>query len=214
MPIKLRSKRLPKKNILRINDIPLVEWAVRALNGVKGIDEVIVYCSMPEIIDKHITSPHTTIKRCDCLDTDDSNFHTIMNYLLKTDKQHADYWVWHHATSPFITSKTIQNMLDTVLDPNSMYDSAFAVYKLQKYVWYMNHWLNFSPTEIGFTQTTEPIYIETSGPWVFNEKYFLSTGRRVSPRKYMKVVPFVEGIDIDTREEFDLAKKIKGGETK
>jgi len=212
IPIKIQSKRLPKKNLLKINDKPLVEWAISALDGVKGCEETIVYCSYSYLIDKYITSPHKTIKRCTCLDTPDSNFHSIMKYLTEVDEQHADVWIWHHATSPFITTETIQDMLDKVMDPKTPYDSAFAVYKLPKFAWYMGHPLNFTPSDIGFTQTVEPIYIETSGPWIFSEKHFKETGKRVTKQPYMKVVSFEEGIDIDTRVEFELARKIKEAE--
>jgi CMP-N-acetylneuraminic acid synthetase len=211
VPIKLRSKRLPKKNILKINGKSLVEWAVRALNGVEGIDEVIVYCSYPSIIEKYIESPCNIVKRCTCLDEDDANFHSIMKWITEKDDIHADYWVWHHATAPFIKSETIQDILDKVTTKELHYDSGFSAFKLQKYVWYMPNqppWLNFYPKEIGFTQTVEPIYVETSGPWVFPESLFETRKRRVGRTPYIKVVPFSEGIDIDTKEEFELAKAI------
>lgn len=201
----MASKRLPNKNIMKICNVPLVEWSVKALNGVKEIDEVIVYCS-DEKIDEYITSQHKTIIRSKSLDEEDKNIHHIINALLESEK--SDIWIIHHATSPFIMPQTIRDMLYKVADKNTVYHSAFAVVKHQKYAWYMGNPLNFEVGDIGFTQTTEPVYIETSGPFIFYEDLFKVSNQRVSRDPYIKVVPFHEGIDIDTKEDFDLAKVV------
>jgi CMP-N-acetylneuraminic acid synthetase len=203
VPIKMKSKRLPGKNIMKIKDKTLVEWSIETLNKVKKIDEIIVYCSDKKI-EEYIVSRHRTILRPRSLDEDDKNIKHIMMSLL--EKEHADIWIILHATSPFISSETISEMLEKVT--KGMYHSSFAVVKHQKYVWYMGEPLNFNPKDIGFTQTTEPVYLETSGPFVFYEEGFKKTGKRVSNDPYIKVVSMFEGIDIDTKEDFELAKII------
>jgi len=205
VPIKMNSKRMPDKNIMKIKNKTLIEWAVSELNKVKNIDEVIVYCSDKKV-DDFIQSKHNTIIRDKSLDEDDKNIHDIMNNLLRIKK--SDIWIIHHATSPFIKAKTIEDMLERVVDKKTIYHSSFAVVRHQKYAWYMGNPLNFDVKNIGFTQTTEPIYIETSGPFIFYEDLFKKTGRRVSSDPYIKVVSMFEGVDIDTKEDFDLAKMI------
>lgn len=211
VPIKMNSKRLPGKNMMEINDIPLVEWTVKTLNKVEDIDDIIVYCSDEKIKD-YILSPYTFVKRDSILDYDDKNIHDIFRHLITQDDIHSTYFVLQHCTSPFIQSSTLQDMIHKVADPNLSYDSAFAVTKHQKFAWHMNKPLNFIPNDIGFTQTTEPIYIESSGPFVFREDYFMSNNSRYGRDRYMKIIPFTEGIDIDNREDFELAKLI--GESK
>jgi len=207
VPVKLNSKRLPYKNIMKINDVPIIEWTINTLNKIEKIDEIIVYCS-DESIENHIKSKHTFIKRDKILDRDDKNIHDIFNHMFKEDNIHSDYWLLQHCTSPFIKKETMQDMIDKVISNKYPYSSAFAVTKHQKYSWYMGKPLNFCIKNIGFTQTTEPIYIETSGPWIFKEKSFLENGDRVSKDYYMKIVPFEEGIDIDNKDDFELAKLI------
>jgi len=205
VPIKLGSKRLHNKNIMEIDGTPLVEWSIKALNGVEEIDEVIVYCSDKKV-DDYISSPHRTIIRSKSLDEEDKNIHHIMNALLEVE--HSDIWVIHHATSPFISSETIEGMLHKVMDQGTIYHSSFAVVKHQQFAWYMGNPLNFEVENIGFTQTTEPVYMETSGPFIFYEDLFKLSSRRVSSDPYIKVVSFREGIDIDNKEDFVLAKII------
>ena len=43
VPVKMNSKRLYGKNMMKINDIPLIEWTVRTLNNVEDIDTIIIY---------------------------------------------------------------------------------------------------------------------------------------------------------------------------
>lgn len=203
VPIKMNSKRLPNKNIMEIKGKPLVEWTVSALNKVEAIDEIIVYCS-DGIIDNYIKSPHKTIIRPTELDEDDKNIKHIVKSLLEVE--HADIWVIQHATSPFIRPETISEMLEKVM--TGTYHSSFATIRHQKYAWYMGEPLNFKPDDIGLTQTTEPVYVETGGPFVFYEEVFRRTNKRVSSDAYIKVVPMFEGIDIDTKEDFELAKLI------
>lgn len=205
VPIKLNSKRLPNKNIQKIQNKTLIEWVVSELNKVKYIDEIIVYCS-DKNVDDFIESKHKTILRDKSLDEDDKNIHNIMDALLVEEQ--ADIWIIQHATSPFIRAKTIEDMLEKVIDKETIYHSSFAVVKHQKYAWYMGNPLNFDLENIGFTQTTEPIYMETSGPFIFYDELFKKTRRRVSSDPYIKVISVFEGIDIDTKEDFDLAKII------
>lgn len=207
VPVKLNSKRLPLKNIKKINGKPLIEWTVETLNKVEEISEIIVYCS-DEDIENYITSEHTFIKRNPMLDRDDMNIHNILNTLIIEDDIHSDFWILQHCTSPFIKSDTISDMINKVVSGEYHYDSAFSVNKYQKYGWYMGKPLNFNTHNIGFTQTTEPIYIETSGPYIFTEEQYTRTGNRIGSRPYMKVIHFIEGIDIDTKEDFELAKLI------
>ncbi len=204
VPIRMNSKRLQNKNIMKINGKTLVEWSINALSKVRGIDEVIVYCS-DEKIEEYIDTEHKFIKRPKELDEDDKNIHDIIKALIK--KEHADIWIMHHATSPLIKSETIEEMLKKVVKRDT-YHSSFAVVRHQNFAWYMGEPLNFKTDKIGFTQTTEPVYIETSGPYIFYEDLFKRTNKRVSNDPYIKVVSIFEGIDIDTKEDFELAKLI------
>jgi len=205
VPIRLNSKRIPLKNIKEINGKSLVEWTIKTLNEVKEIDEIIVYCS-DEIIKKYIISNYTLILRDPILDGDDKNIHDILHYLIEIDNIHSDYWIIQQCTSPFIKPETIRDVIDNVLYKG--YDSAFTVVEHRKHGWFNNKELNFNIRNIGFTQTANPIYTETSGPYMFKEKHFLDTNSRVSDNHYMKIVPFMEGIDIDNKEDLELAEII------
>ena len=209
VPIKMKSKRLKNKNFLEINGESLVEHAVSCLNKVKHLDDLIVYSAYPSIVDNHIKSPHRSIKRCPCLETDDADFHMVMKYLTTVDDQHADIWIWHQCTSPFIKAETIQEMLDTVLDEGNQLTSALSVVEIRKQCWYLGQPLNFELGNIGKTDYIQPIFMET-GTYIFPESIYREKGRRVTSNRYYRVVDFMEGLDIDYQWEYNLAKKIGG----
>jgi len=209
IPVKIFSDRCSGKNIRLLNGVPAIEWVVAALNKVDEIDETIVYCSDP-MIEGFITSPHRFVQRCECLDTNDKNFHDIFKYLTEVDNIHSDLWVLHHATSPFVRPETIREMLKMVTLHD--FDSAFLTYKLQKYMWMLGKPFGWTRNDIGSTQLIEPMYVEASGPYIFPEQLFRDRNRRTGRFPYMKVSSIFEAWDIDTEDDFKMAKLIAKGE--
>jgi CMP-N-acetylneuraminic acid synthetase len=58
------------------------------------------------------------------------------------------------------------------------------------------------------TQDLAPVLMEQSGLYVFTRELFESTGARVGPDPYIQLVDAVEGHDIDTEVEFDVAEAL------
>ena len=57
----------------------------------------------------------------------------------------------------------------------------------------------------------EPVFAETSGFFVFTRELWEKHRRRIGFRPYMVEVNDIEAVDIDTQEDFDLARMIAGG---
>ena len=55
-----------------------------------------------------------------------------------------------------------------------------------------------------------PIYVETSGFFIFEKEIFTKHRRRIGFKPYIQVVDSMEAIDIDTKEDYDFACKIIG----
>lgn len=50
VPSKLNSERVPRKNVRKLGNVPLVNYALRTLNQVKQLDDIIIFASEPSII--------------------------------------------------------------------------------------------------------------------------------------------------------------------
>lgn len=203
IPSKLNSERVPRKNIISLGNIPLVNYVVRTLNEVKLIDNIIIFASEPSItkfIEKGLS--YTYMERPPYLDKDEAKMRDFVGEFLKREK--AEIIVLLHITSPFITPETVSECLEHVVSRN--YDSAFAAIELKGFAWYHGKPLNYSLDKpIPRTQDIEPVVFEQSGLYVFGRELFEATRRRIGHKPYIKFVDRFEGHDIDTLEDLDLA---------
>lgn len=200
MPIKTNNERLPGKNTKVLGERPLLQWQLEALKDA-GVEQIFVFCS-DRSIDKYLLPGTTFLLRPDELDLPTSNFTQIFDSFIK--KIDADIYIYAHATAPFIESDTIKDCLDKVL--SGKYDSAFCATRIQDFLWKNGSPLNFDATNLPRSQDLDIIYRETSGVYVFTKDVFLTYRRRIGMKPYIKEVNIKEAVDINTIEDFELAK--------
>jgi len=201
VPIKLKNERLPNKNTKLLGNKPLVHYVLNELLKVKDIECVYVYCSN-ETIMEYLPKGVRFLKRDSLLDLPTSNFTQILDSFILQVK--ADFYVYAHATAPFLTSTTIEDCLNNV--KSGKFDSAFTATKIQDFLWTGDKPLNFDVACIPRSQDLEPIYKETSGVYILSYEQYVKTHRRVGNFPYIKEVGFKEAIDINTPEDFKIAE--------
>lgn len=203
VPIRLNSKRVVGKNLKMLGNEPLMCYVLKTLTEVRGLDEIYVYCSSEEI-KEYLPKGVRFLKRDSRLDGDEIIGAEIYeSFISEID---ADMYVLVHTTSPFLKAETIQKAIDQV--KTEEYDSALSVEKKQTFVWYNGKPLNYSLDFVPRTQELEPVYIETSAFFMFKKSLWKEHKRRVGDKPYFAVIDNVEGIDIDTLQDFELAEKI------
>lgn len=205
VPIKLNSQRLPHKNILEIGGHPLCWHICNSLLQIKLINEVYVFCS-DEKIKNYIPEGIHFLKRSTELDRDSTKGFQIYDAFIK--KIDADIYVLAHTTSPFVKAQSITNALSHVVSGAN--DSAFSAEKVQTFAWYKNKPINYQLTDVPRTQDMEPIWIETSGFYIFRKEIYTKSRRRIGFMPYIQEVSGIEAIDIDEAIDFELACKLIG----
>ncbi len=203
VPIKLNSQRLANKNILPLGDQPLSWYVFNNLLGIEKIDEVCVFCSDEKVIN-YLPNGVKFIKRNSRLDGDTIKGNEIYESFINTVD--SDIYILAHTTSPFMTQKSVENALTKVL--SGEYDSALSVQKKQTFIWYKGQTLNYESNNIPRTQDIEPIFIETSGFYIFEKQHYLESGRRIGYSPYFQELDDIEAIDIDTKEDYEFALHI------
>ena len=204
VPMKLTNRRLPQKNTKCFrNGKPLCWYILSSLTEVKEIDEIYVYCSDPQIVN-FIPPGVKYLERSKSLDQDT----TSMNEVLKafSEDVKSDIYVMTHTTSPFISPLSISRGLDAVL--SGEYDSAFAVKKLQDFLWKDGKPLNYSLDSIPRTQDLPVLYEETSGFYIYQDHVIRTLGRRIGDNPFLVEVDEVESIDIDEPGDFMIAEAV------
>lgn len=204
VPMKLNNRRLPQKNTrVFTNGKPLCYYILSTLLTVKEIDEVYVYCSSP-LITEYIPEGITYLKRSEELDRDTTKMNEVLSCFAA--EVPADIYVMTHTTAPFISADSIRKGLSAV--QGGAYDSAFAVKKLQDFLWKDGIPFNYVLTDIPRTQDLEPIYEETSGFYIYKAEVMTKLNRRIGEKPCLVEVGEIESIDIDEAEDFEIADAV------
>ena len=122
----------------------------------------------------------------------------------------ADIYVAALTTAPFMTAASIDAAVSKV--QSGEYDSAFSAQKIQTFVWYQGKPLNYSPQSIPRTQDLDPVLVETSGFFAFRKELWTRYKRRIGLNPYIQIVDDMEAVDIDTRQDYELAQKLMKGD--
>lgn len=204
VPMKLNNRRLPQKNTKSFtNGKPLCYYILSTLLTVSGVDEVYVYCSNPDI-KEFIPEGVKYLKRSESLDQDTTKMNEVLQ-CFAADIQ-ADIYVMTHTTAPFISKESIEKGLNAVV--SGEFDSAFAAKKLQDFLWKDGIPFNYELNDIPRTQDLEPLYEETSGFYIYKSSVMTELNRRIGDKPFIVEVGEIESIDIDEKEDFEIADAI------
>ena len=204
VPMKLNNKRLPQKNTRSFtNGKPLCYYILSTLLKVKGIDEIYVYCSNPDI-KEYLPDGIKYLERSKSLDQDSTKMNEVLQ-CFATDV-YADIYVMTHTTAPFVSVKSIERGLNAV--KKEEYDSAFAAKKLQDFLWKDGVPFNYELNNIPRTQDLEVLYEETSGFYIYERSIMTDMNRRIGTKPCIIEVSEIESIDIDEAEDFVIADAV------
>jgi CMP-N-acetylneuraminic acid synthetase len=204
VPIKLKSQRLPGKNLLPLMGKPMCYHIFETLLKSKYIYKTYVYCS-DESIKEYVPQKVEFLKRPERLDKDEVKGLEIYQEFIREVR--ADVYVLAHATSPFLRTKSIDNAIKKVLSGG--YDSAFSAQKIQTFSWYNGKPINYKLQDVPRTQDIKPVLVETSGFYIFR-KNVIEGGRRIGEKPWIEIVSNIEAIDVDEKEDYEIALKISG----
>lgn len=204
VPMKLNNRRLPQKNTKRFTGgKPLCYYILKTMLTVVGVDEVYVYCSNPDIR-KFLPKGVHYLQRSEKLDLDTTSMTEVLRCFAETVS--ADVYVMSHATAPFIKKESIEKGLQAVL--SGMYDSSFAVKRVQDFMWLDGKPLNYELNKIPRTQDLPTMYAETSGFYIYKKDVVMRLNRRIGEKPFMVEVGEIESIDIDEAEDFLIADAV------
>lgn len=202
VPIRLNNERLPNKNLLDLGGKPLCWHLLEELTKSEYIRDIFVYCS-DERITNFIPSKVKFVKRDSVLDGNQVKGNEI--YRKFVQELDADLYVLAHVTSPFLKVESVDNAIKKILE--SDFDSALSVQKIQTYSWFKQKPINYDINDVARTQNLEPMFVETSGFFIFAKDMVLNN-RRLGNKPHFQVVNAFEALDIDEKQDFEFAKVI------
>lgn len=204
VPIKMNNERLPGKNVLPLAGKPLCQYVLGELLSMEGIDGVYVFCSNP-VISEYIQDGITVIPREERLNA----FHTKINDVIAAFDLiiDADIYIYAQVTSPFLKKEKLTEGLQAVL--SGKYDSALSVKCIRDFLWSDNERpLNYDPADIARTQDLKPYWQETGGFYIYKRELMEKYHRRTGFAPYFVEMTEIESVDIDYKDDYELAKAI------
>ena len=156
IPVRLGSKRVPKKNLRLINGKPMVAYAIEAAKGSKIIDEIYIN-SESKILEKiasewNVNFYHRKAELAiDTASSDEFNYDFLIN-------NECDALVMVNPVSPLIQSEDIDNAIK-YFEENNL-DTLISVKEERLQAFYLNKPINININEkLAMTQNINPIQI-------------------------------------------------------
>jgi CMP-N,N'-diacetyllegionaminic acid synthase len=115
IPARGGSKRLPKKNILILNDKPLIAWTIESALRSKYIDRVIVSSDDYDILDVAKKYKAECILRPEYLATDTATSNSVLMHILEENETFYDICILLQPTSPLRNETHIDECLELML---------------------------------------------------------------------------------------------------
>lgn len=204
VPVKLNNQRCPGKNTRAFrNGEPLIRYILDTLQSMEGIDRIVVYCSDPAVV-QYLPEGVEFKKRSSRLDQNTTSILEVLKAF--AEDVPARYYLLAHATAPFLKAESLQDGLAKVT--GGAFDSALTVTENHDFFWDETKPLNYEKEHIPRTQDLPPLYVETTGAYIYSRELIVDRGRRVGDHPYLIKVDKIEAVDINDPVDFDIAEAV------
>jgi CMP-N-acetylneuraminic acid synthetase len=213
IPLKSHSERVPGKNFKLLGGKPLYLWIITTLLMIPEVNGIVIDTDSDDR-DLWKLAEHPKIelkKRAPNLVGDFVSMNEIILDYLATASEND--FLMTHATNPFLSKGTIVKAIQDYYDQKEKgFDSLFSVSAIQGRLFnQLAKPINHDPSKLIRTQDLETIFLENSCLYLFDKATFLKNDARIGSKPYLLTIPALDAIDIDTKEEWDLAQKIASG---
>lgn len=211
LPMRKGSQRVKNKNIKDFSGIKggLTFIKISQLLKSQRIDRIMVSTNDEEV--KNIALSFNDAKiiiddRPEHLASSDTSTDDLVKYVPSIINN--SIVLWTHVTSPFVTEKLYDEMIEKYLHSLDQFDSLMSVTKMQKFLWNKNEPINYNKKEEKWprTQTIEPIYEVNSGAFIADIEVYKNLNDRVGNKPYLYELSDKESFDIDWEDDFEIAE--------
>lgn len=203
------SKGIPKKNLILVNNKPLIYYSISACLKSKA-SEVWVSTDDPQIEETAKKYGANVLLRPAELSRDSSKCEEALRHF--TENVSYDVLAFVQNTSPLVTPEDINKGIDIVASGKN--DSVFSVYK--------EHWtgrwslniepINWDPSHRPRRQDQVENYVENGAFYIITKSSFDKTGLRFGEKIGVVEMPYFRSFQVDTHDDIKLIDSlIRGG---
>ncbi len=207
VPMRHESHRVPGKNYAEFAGKPLYRYIIDSLMRCPSLRSIVIDTDSPTIMhdaDKHYPKVQLLDRpvplRGDKVPMNDVLLNTI-------DQVDADWYLQTHSTNPLLSSETIEQAIQALLDQSDRYDSLFSVTPVRNRFWdIQGNPINHDPEQLLRTQDLPPMYMENSCLYLFTGQSLRQRQNRIGSRPLLFPIDLPESWDIDDPIDFDIAE--------
>ena len=210
------SKRVPKKNLKKIDQIPLVGHAIIQAKNSSYINQIIVSTDDSEIGKVSINYGARIVDRPEHLKNDNTimeadNILCQVTEDLEARGEKIDIIVLLYPTAPLRKTIKIDEAIELVLNQN--YDSALSLVEDQGYFWRKKSNkeklipFNYDPKKrMPSVMHDFKQFKENKAIYVSTRDLLINTGCRLGGKIGYVLMNTLESVDVDTKEDLELCK--------
>lgn len=200
------SQRVKNKNLKKLQNKPLIYYAITKALKCKLIDKVIIDSDSDKILQVGKSLGAIPIKRPQNLATNKVSGDDLAFYQASLFPN-SKVCVQVVPTSPFTKIKTLDECINAVL---GKYDSAISVFAESFYFWKNGKPTYYKKGKIPNSFELPQNMFETCGLYVNKTKAILKLKKRFNVNNcFLKKVTRIECVDLNTEDDFSFAERIK-----
>ena len=209
IPARGGSKRIPRKNLLPINDKPLISYTIDTAKRCDGVGSVWVSTDDDEIAEVAKNFGSEVIQRPDHLAMDISSSEDALLHF--ADNVDFDILVFLQATSPLTTVEQLKEGLRKVVDGEA--ESVLSVTEDHRFYWADQRNgqkvpINYDLLNRPRSQDKEKWYKETGAFYITRRENLLASRCRISGNIDFVIVAEKYAFEIDTSEDMQIVSAL------
>lgn len=214
IPARKGSKRIKNKNLILLNNKPLINISVNSALKTKLINKTFVSTNDPKV-ERVLKKDVYIIKRPNNISKDSSTTEEaithFINYLKKNKIKIPDLIVFLQCTSPYREKNDIRDSINKLIKNNL--DSLFSGCEDKSLFWIIYNKklkpINYTPKKRIREQKMKEQFIENGSIFVFKTKGFLKHKSRLFGKIGVHIMKKENSFQIDTPGDIKFIKKIK-----
>ncbi|MDG1804980.1 acylneuraminate cytidylyltransferase family protein [Flavicella sp.] len=215
IPARGGSKGVPKKNIRKVDGIPLIGYSINIAKQSKLITDVVVSTDSDEIIEVVKSFNCEYLKRTSENAQDNSKIDDAILEVLRKLEATYDLIVLLQPTSPIREVEDIDNVIQMFVEDVNL-DSVVSLVELEDIHPARMYNLNEDHRMIGLRpelerkrrQDLKPVYLRNGAIYATRVSAFLKTGKFISDNKKGYVMPESKWSNVDTERDLLITETL------
>ncbi|MCK0177109.1 cytidylyltransferase domain-containing protein [Mycolicibacterium sp. F2034L] len=198
------SERVVGKNTKTFADSTLLDIKLAQLRRLRSIDEVVVSSDDDKILNVGRGYGCTVRRRPDHLATSTAPMSNVYRYM--AEEIEADIIVYANCTSPLVRDSTVEALIESFISLNSDHDSINTASVVREFLVLDGTPINYDPYNQPRSQDLPDIAALNFAVNVIRRETMIARSNVLGNAPCIHTLDQVEGMDIDTRVDFDVAE--------